>query len=59
MVTWDGIDVLGPSMLLKDGQAISTGKACEGTTITGLNEEWMLEVWGEEIQERGSQYIIQ
>lgn len=55
-VSWDGIDVY--DFYAPDGwpSHIVTGKACEGNTISGLNEEWILEVWGEEIQERGTVY---
>lgn len=54
--TWSGVDTY--DFYAPDGwpSHITTSVDCDGAFMLGLNAEWMLEVWGEEIQEEGNVY---
>ena len=56
-IEWNGTDV--KDFYAPDGWAshVVTNVDCTGgLTISGLNAEWMLEVWGEVIEEEGTVY---
>jgi len=48
-ISYSGTDAGFPS-------EVSTGVDCDGMTIAGINAGWMLEAWGEEVQDAGTVY---
>lgn len=54
--TWSGVD--GYDSYAPEGwdSKITTSTDCEGTFILGLNAEWILNVWSEEVQTEGNVY---
>jgi len=55
-INWGGTDVKDFYAPTGWASHVVTGVDCDGLTISGLNAEWMYEVWGEVIEEEGTVY---
>jgi len=53
-VTWFGTDVIDAFNPSGYTSHVTTGINCDGQTISGLNKEWMENIWGETIETEGT-----